>query len=194
MNLNIVRQERYARSELLLRTFFGVFYIVIPHAFLLLFLSLWSNILSFIAFWVILFTGKYPLKMFDYQAQLMRWQLRLYARLLNLSDGYPTFGLRAQDNYTTLVIDYPERISRKLTIMRLLFGTIYVVLPHFFILFFRTLWGAILSFLAFWVVLFTAEYPAHWHAFLVENIRWEYRVKLYLTNMTDEYPPFSGKA
>jgi len=48
-------------------------------------------------------------------------------------------------------------------------------------------------FLAWWVVLFTGKYPENWHAFIVGTMRWSMRVTLYMANMTDEYPPFSGK-
>jgi len=194
MKLSITHQERFSRSELLLRLFFGVFYIVLPHNFILFFLGLWGGILSFIAFWIILFTGRYPQSMFEYQEQLLRWRLRLNARISNLADGYPAFGLTATDEHTSLEIPYPERVSRGLTLIRFFFGWLYVALPHFFILFFRVLWGGILNILAFWVVLFTGKFPASWHTFLVENIRWVYRVALYLGNMTDEYPPFNGRA
>lgn len=193
MKLSISHQEHYSRSELLLRSIFGMIYIVLPHTFILFFLGIWGSILSVIAFWVILFTGRYPESMFEYQVQLLRWQSRLNARIYNLSDDYPAFGLTATDEHTSLEVTYPERTSRGLTLLRLFFGIFYVVLPHFFILFFRNLWWVILSFLAFWVVLFTGKFPVNWHTFLVENLRWQYRVSLYMNNMTDEYPPFHGR-
>ena len=74
--------------------------------------------------------------MFEYQVQLLRWQLRLNARIYNLSDDSPAFGLTATDEHTSLEVPYPERTSRGLTLLRLFFGIFYVVLPHFFILFF----------------------------------------------------------
>jgi len=60
MTLNITLQEEYSRGELLLRSFFGFIYILLPHAFLLAFFGIWGSILGFIAFWLILFTGRYP--------------------------------------------------------------------------------------------------------------------------------------
>ena len=193
MHLTITHQQHYSRGELLLRSIFGIFYIVLPHTFILFFLRIWGGILSVLAFWMILFNGRYPKGFFEYQEQLLRWNLRLSARIFNLSDAYPAFGLTASDEYTSLEIPYPEQTSRGLTLIRLIFGAIYVALPHFFILFFRILWGSILSFFAFWVVLFTGTFPESWHRFLVENIRWQYRVTLYMAYMTDEYPPFNGK-
>lgn len=136
MKLSISHQEHYSRCELLLRSIFGLIYIVLPHTFILFFLGIWGSILSVIAFWVILFTGRYPESMFEYQVQLLRWQLRLNARIYNLSDDSPAFGLTATDKHTSLEVPYPERTSRGLTLLRLFFGIFYVVLPHFFILFF----------------------------------------------------------
>ncbi|MBA3899132.1 MAG: DUF4389 domain-containing protein [Bacteroidetes bacterium] len=62
-----------------------------------------------------------------------------------------------------------------------------------FILTFRLLWGTILSFIAWWIVLFTGKYPQSTHEFNTGSIRWIIRVQLYLGYMSDEYPPFTGK-
>ena len=107
MKLTVTHQERYSRGELLLRTFFGWIYIMIPHAFILMFMGLWGAILQFVAFWVILFTGKYPQSMFEYQVGLIKWSVRLSARLYNISDGYPAFGISASDDHTDVTVAYP---------------------------------------------------------------------------------------
>lgn len=193
MHLHISRQEKYSRGELLLRSFFGFIYIMLPHAFLLFFAGLWGAILRFLAFWVVLFTGSYPQSWFEYQVGLMRWQLRLNATLYNLVDGYPTFGVDGSSALVTLDVPYPEKISRGLVLVRAFFGVFYVVLPHFFFLYFRLLWGAILNFLAWWIVLFTGSYPESFHEFQVGTLRWNVRVGLYLGYMSDDYPPFSSK-
>lgn len=193
MKLSIKYQESYSRGELLLRSLFGIIYIVIPHFFLLIFVGIWGAILQFIAWWVILFTGRYPQSFFEFQVALMRWNIRLNARLLNLTDGYPSFGPSGTDENTSLEVEYPESLSRATLLIRTFFGVIYVLIPHGFILYFRTLWGMILTFLAFWAVLFTGRYPESWHQFNVNTLRWSTRVSLYMNAMTDTYPPFTGK-
>ena len=194
MILEIKHQEFYSRGELLLRAIFGYFYIVLPHIFLLMFIQFWGSILSFISFWVILFTGRYPESMFEYQVKAMRWNVRLSARMYNLSDDYPSFGLDGTDEYTKFEVEYPQNISRGLVLVRFLFGAFYVILPHMFILIFRAYATMFLTFLAFWAVLFTGKYPGNWHKFNVGTIRWSTRINLYLLYMTDTYPPFSGKS
>jgi len=192
MKLTIQHQEKYSRGELLLRSFFGWLYIVIPHMFILMFVSLWGAILQFVAFWVILFTGRYPQSMFEFQVGLLKWNVRLIARMYNVSDGYPAFGIKSSDDHTDITVPYPEKVSRGLTLLRLFFGFIYVIIPHGFILMFRAFFVGILMFLAWWAVLFTAKYPKTWHDWVVGQARWQYRVNLYMMYMTDTYPPFTG--
>ena len=189
----IDHQEEYSRGELLLRTFFGAFYIVLPHAFILMFLGIWSSILTFIAFWSILFTGRYPESMFEYQERLVRWQTRLNAVTLNLSDGYPAFGLTAEHPGVEVEIPYPEDLSRGEVLLKAFFGWLYVGLPHGLILMVRIFVMYILMFVAWWVVLFTGEYPRGIHEFNVGTLRWAFRANLYLQLMTDRYPPFNGQ-
>jgi len=192
MKLTIQHQERYSRGELLLRTFLGWLYIALPHEFILIFVWLWGAVLQFVAFWVILFTGRYPESMFEYQVNLMRWTVRLMARMYNLTDGYPAFGLTSTDELTSLEVLYPEKVSRGLTLLRLLLGWIYVLIPHGFMLGFRALWVFILMVAAWWVVLFTGEYPKNMHDWVVGQVRWSMRLSLYMAFITDTYPPFTG--
>ena len=193
MKLTIKNQEQYSRAELLLRTLFGWIYIAIPHGFLLFFVGLWSSILTFVAFWVVLFTERYPQSFFEFQTGFYRWSLRLRARLNNVSDGYPAFGIKGTDEYTQLDIPYPEKLSRGLLLLRIFFGWIYVLIPHGFILFFRAIATGVVIFVAWWIVLFTAKYPPSLHDFVTGTIRWGTRVNLYMNFMTDAYPPFTGK-
>ncbi|MEN8157982.1 MAG: DUF4389 domain-containing protein [Bacteroidota bacterium] len=192
MKLTINHQEHYSRGELLLRTIFGWIYIILPHFFVLMFVGLWGSILQFVAFWVILFTGRYPQSMFEFQLGLLKWNNRVTARMYNISDGYPAFGIDASDEYTDLTVPYPEKVSRGLTLVRFLFGIFFVSLPHYFILYFRAIFVGLLVFIAWWAVLFTAKYPKDMHDWAVGQIRWQTRVSLYLMYMTDTYPPFTG--
>lgn len=194
MKFYVEHQEQYSRGELLLRTFFGVIYIAIPHFFLLLFVGIASNFITFLAFWAILFTGRYPQGMYEFQEKVIRWSLRVQARMANLCDGYPAFGLKGTDDHTEFQLQYPEQTSRGLTIVRALFGVIYVAIPHGFALIFRQIATQVLVFLAWWAVLFTGKYPESWHRFNVGTLRWGARVNLYLSHMADTYPPFSGKS
>jgi hypothetical protein len=193
MQLHIKHQDTYSRGELLLRSFFGIFYIIIPHFFILYFLAIWGGILAFISFWAIMFTGAYPRDFFEYRVKLYRWVLRINSRIQNLADGYPAFGLNTEDDSITFNVPYPEKISRANTLLKLFFGFFYIIIPHVFILYFRFIWAAILGFIAWWSILLTGKFPKSFHDFIVANQRWSMRVNLAMSFMTDEYPPFHGR-
>jgi len=192
MKLTISHQEKYSRGELLLRMLFGWLYIGIPHMFALFFVGIWSAILAFVTFWAVLFTGRFPESIFIFQIGVQSWYLRLTASLGNLIDGYPAIGAKGSSEKVKLEIERPEKVSRLLVLVRALFGLIYVMIPHGFILGFREIGTGVLSFLAFWAVLFTGKYPENWHAFNVGTLRWNTRITLYMGFFTDEYPKFSG--
>jgi len=69
--------------------------LAIPHYIVLFFLSIGAVFAIIIAWFAILFTGRYPRGLFDYVVGVGRWWLRVeaYAFLL-LTDRYPPFALR----------------------------------------------------------------------------------------------------
>ncbi len=194
MKFEILRQERYSRGQLLLRTFFGLIYIALPHFFVLSFLEIWSGILTFLAFWSILFTGRYPRSMYEFQVKFLRWLLRVDARLLNLLDGYPKFGLNAVDESVVFEVEYPEHLGVGDLLLKLFFGFFYVLIPHMIGLYIRWLVTAIVISIAWWVVLITGKYPEGLHRFVVGTLRWSFRLVMYqFMLMTDKYPPLHGR-
>ena len=69
-------------------------FLVIPHLIVLFFLFIGAAFSVIIAWFAILFTGRYPRGLFDYVVGVGRWALRVsaYATLL-LTDRYPPFSL-----------------------------------------------------------------------------------------------------
>jgi hypothetical protein len=172
---------------------FGGLYIALPHALVLIFLAIGSMFINIIAFWAILITGKFPEGLFNYQLNLQRWSLRVNARLMNLSDGYPAFGLSAQDPNIVIEIERQESYSRLTVLARQMFGFLYVYIPHMFCLLFLQIGVVFVRLIAFWVVLITGKYPKGMHDYMVGVMRWAFRINLYMSFMTDKYPPFSMK-
>jgi len=69
--------------------------LILPHLIVLIFVWLASAVVVFIAFFAILFTGRYPRGMFDFLVGAMRWSTRvnLYGQWLQ-TDRYPPFELQ----------------------------------------------------------------------------------------------------
>ena len=69
-------------------------FLAIPHYFVLFFLSIAAFFAVIIAWFAILFTGRYPRGLFDFVLGVGRWALRVhvYAFML-VTDRYPPFSL-----------------------------------------------------------------------------------------------------
>jgi hypothetical protein len=70
-------------------------FLAIPHYIVLLFLAIGAFFVVIVAWFAILFTGRYPRGLFDYVVGVGRWGVRVnaYAFLLT-TDRYPPFSLR----------------------------------------------------------------------------------------------------
>ncbi len=69
--------------------------LAIPHLFVLVFLAIAAAACVVVAWFAILFTGRYPRAIFDFVVGVGRWGLRVSAyALLLVSDIYPPFSLR----------------------------------------------------------------------------------------------------
>ena len=67
--------------------------LVIPHSIVLYFLGIAAGVVTIIAFFAILFTGRYPEGLFRFAVGTIRWSARVNAYMWLLRDEYPPFGL-----------------------------------------------------------------------------------------------------
>ncbi|MGK2964713.1 MAG: DUF4389 domain-containing protein [Tepidiformaceae bacterium] len=69
--------------------------LAIPHFIVLFFLAIAAFVVVIIAWFAILFTGKYPAGLFGFVLGVMRWGLRVQAyAILLITDKYPPFSLQ----------------------------------------------------------------------------------------------------
>jgi Domain of unknown function (DUF4389) len=169
--------------------------LAIPHFLALLFLWIAFLVLSLVALFAILFTGRYPRGIFDFNLGVLRWTWRVGFYSYNglATDRYPPFTVGPAPDYpATLEIDYPERLSRGLVLVKWWL----LAIPHYLVVGFFAGSGSsgglvtLLVLIAAVSVLFTGSYPRGIFDFVVGMNRWGLRVVAYAALMTDRYPPF----
>ncbi len=182
-------------------------FLAIPHFVVLFFLWIAFAVLTVVAFFAILFTGRYPRGIFDFNVGVLRWSWRVsyYATNGGLgTDRYPPFSLdRLPGDLATLDIAYPERLSRGLVLVKWWL----LAIPHYVVVGLLLNGGAswttgngtsysgigllgLLVLVAGVVLLFTGRYPQALFDLIIGLNRWIYRVVAYASLMTDKYPPF----
>lgn len=182
--------------------------LAVPHYVVLFFLWLAFAVVSVVALFAILFTGRYPKGLFDFNVGVLRWSWRVgfYSYSALGTDKYPPFTLADVPDYPArLEVDYPESLSRRLVLVKWWL----LALPHYLIVGVfagggwaawgggdnQWLWGSggligLLVLFAGIALLFTDRYPRSLYDFVLGMNRWGFRVAAYAGLMTDEYPPF----
>jgi hypothetical protein len=84
--------ERLSRRKVLIWKYFTV----LPHSVVLFFLWIAAYVALIIAWFAILFTGRFPRGLHGYVAGVIRWGTRVQAYFLSLTDEYPPFSLSAE--------------------------------------------------------------------------------------------------
>lgn len=191
VRLNVSRPEKLSRAILILRTILGWIYVGIPHGVCLFFAGIVAEICAIIAWFAVLFTGRYPKGLFDFVVGTLDWQNRVSIYMNFLRDEYPTFGF-VGEYPAKFSVQYPEKLSRALLVLRGLFGWLYVGIPHSVCLSVRYIAHVVVTIIAWFAVLFTGKMPEWMFEFMVGTYRWMLRVYAYAWFLTDEYPPFTG--
>jgi hypothetical protein len=190
--------------------------LAVPHFVVLVFLWVGFVLLTIVAFFAILFTGRYPRSIFEFNLGVLRWTWRVafYTYGALGTDRYPPFTLGPVADYpATLEVQYPARLSRGLVLVKWWL----LAIPHYLVLgvligggwsgwngssrwdhggdWGGRHWGgpgliSLLVLFAAIALLVTTRYPRGIFDFVLGLNRWVARVAAYVVLMTDSYPPF----
>ncbi|MEU9869634.1 DUF4389 domain-containing protein [Actinomadura sp. NPDC048021] len=175
--------------------------LLIPHYIVLFFLGIAFTVLTVVAFFAILITGRYPRSIFEFDVGVLRWAWRVafYGYGALGTDRYPPFTLGDVPDYPArLRIDYPGPLSRGLVLVKWWL----LAIPHYLVVSLFTGGGmggenwnspgvvGLLVLVAAVALLFTGSYLRSVFPFVMGMDRWVLRVAGYAFLMTDRYPPF----
>lgn len=183
--------------------------LLIPHYLVLAALWVAFVVVTVVAFFAILFTGRHPRALFDFNHGVLRWTWRVayYGYAALGTDRYPPFSLGAEPDYPArLTVEYPHRLSRGLVLVKWWL----LAIPHYLILSVVAGWavagtdldggwawvapaGGLIGLLVLFAavgLLFLGRYPRGLYDLVMGLNRWVYRVIAYVALMRDDYPPF----
>lgn len=166
--------------------------LAIPHLIIAWALEYVTAAVAVVSWFVILFTGRLPEGLANFQIMIMRYTSRaqLYAGFLH--EDYPPFdfAMSAQDSNTTPVrldvvpaLENRNRLTVGLRLIWIIPAVLYAILI--------AIVGMIAWFLSFFAVLFTGRWPEGLHSWVMKMVRVFTRLTAYVSLLTDEYPPFS---
>jgi hypothetical protein len=188
-------------------------FLAIPHYIVLFFLWFAFVVTTIVAGFAILFTGRYPRSLFNFNVGVIRWSWRVafYSYAAIGTDQYPPFTLARTGYPADFDVDYPEKLSHGLVLVK----SWLLAIPHLLIVAVLTGtargWGdrdrywadgqwvqqnagisliGLLVLIAGVILLFTGQYWRGLFDLLMGLNRWVYRVVTYVALMRDEYPPF----
>jgi hypothetical protein len=169
----------------------GNYIMAIPHLIFLYVLQIVAEVLTIVAWFAILFTGRLPSGIGTFITGVHRYQWRVMTFALFLRESYPAFDVPSGyaepgGDVAWLNVVPAQRYSRLavffrglLIIPQMLFGIVLVIA-------FYVAW-----IVAFFAVLITGKWPVGLRKFVVGFWFWSIRVNAWYALLADPYPPFS---
>jgi hypothetical protein len=169
----------------------GNYILASPHLIVLYVLVLVSELLAFVGWFAILFTGELPSGIGTFIAGVHRYQWRVVTYVLFLRETYPSFTLPSGyadpgGDLAWFNVTPPQSYSRIAVLLR-----IFYAIP-------QLLFGIVMGIglyvawiIGFFAVLFTGRWPEGLRKFIVGVEFWATRFSAWYFLIADPYPPFS---
>jgi len=147
-----------------------------------------ASIVAFLAWFAIVFTGRYPQGLYDFNAGVLRFTARTYAYFYLQTDEWPPFGFEEAPGYPIRApVESPlERYNRWKTGFRLILG-----FPVYFMLYLIGSVWPVAAAIAWFHIVFTGRNAAGTHNLLSYGTAYQLRATAYFLLMTETLPPVS---
>jgi hypothetical protein len=171
-------------------TFFRYF-LAIPWVIVGSIYSIAAFVVALIAWFALLFTGRYPQGLYNFNAGFLRFTARVYGFFFLQTDAWPPFGFSPDPTYPVRLDIDPaqERYSRAKVFFRMI-----LAIPTFVVGYFMGILARIASVLSWLTVVFRGYQPGGVHNAIATGVSYEVRSLGYaLLLLSDRLPPVSDQ-
>lgn len=180
----------YVAKHSRLTTFFR-FFTALPHMFVLMFYGLAAIVVVIVAWFALLFTGRYPEGMYSFVEGYVRYYARVYAYLYLVADPFPPFGGSVADPYPAHLSLGPPKdgYSR----VKVFFRAILAI-PFYIVAYLLNLIAELCAFFAWFVIVITGKLPKGLHDAIIFGLSFNVRIYAYYYLLTEDWPKFTDDA
>jgi Domain of unknown function (DUF4389) len=179
----------YVEKRSRLTTFFRLI-LAIPHIIFLYFYGLAAGVVVIVAWFALLFTGRYPQGMYDFVAGSLRYSTRVYGYIWLLTDEYPPFSGSPDASYPVdLNIEPPKSEYSRLKVLFRIILAIPVLIIHYAM----QIVAEVGAFIAWFAIVVLGRQPKGLQDMIALGTSYQQRAYAYLALITEDWPPFTDE-
>jgi hypothetical protein len=179
----------YVEKRSRLTTFFR-WLLVIPHAIVLVLYAIAAGVVVIVAWFALVFTGRWPRGMYDFVAGFFRYGTAVHGYFYLLTDEYPPFGPDVDSYPVRLNIAPPqEEYSRLKVLFRII-----LAIPPYIIAYAMNIVMQVGAFLAWFAIVALGRQPKGLQDMIVLGMSYQQRAYAYMALLAEDWPPFTDDA
>jgi Domain of unknown function (DUF4389) len=179
----------YVEQRSRLTTFFRLI-LVIPQIIVMAFYGFAAIVVVIIAWFALLFTGRWPQGMYDFVAGFFRYSTAVNGYCYLLTDVYPPFGPDVDGYPVRLNIAPPKEKYNRLKVL----FRIILAIPPYIISYAMSIVAQIGAFLAWFAIVALGRQPKGLQDMIVLGLSYQQRAYAYMALITEDWPPFTDDA
>jgi hypothetical protein len=179
----------YVEKRSRLTTFFR-WLLVIPHIIVIAFYAIAAAVVVVIAWFALVFTGRWPRGMYDFVAGFFRYSTAVHGYFYLLTDEYPRFGPDVDSYPVRLNVAPPqEEYSRLKVLFRII-----LAIPPYIIAYAMNIVMQVGAFLAWFAIIVLGRQPKGLQDMIVLGMSYQQRAYAYMALLAEDWPPFTDDA
>jgi Domain of unknown function (DUF4389) len=179
----------YVEKRSRLTTFFR-WLLVIPHAIVLAFYAIAALVVVIVAWFALVFTGRWPRGMYDFVAGFFRYGTAVHGYFYLLTDRYPPFGPDVDSYPVRLNVAPPQDEYSRLKVL----FRIILAIPPYIIAYAMNIVMQVGAFLAWFAIVVLGRQPKGLQDMIVLGMSYQQRAYAYMALLAEDWPPFTDDA